>query len=361
MELSQRVLNRTTLHRQLLLERAGLDPRTAVERLVAVQGQEANAPYIGLWSRLASFTQDDLTSLLYLKQVVRGTMLRATQHLAVSDDYLWLRPLMQVPMSRARQASFGKSMREVDLEELAKLAREHLTGRTLTRPQLRDLLAVRWPEVEPSGLGWSAQSLLPIIHTPPNGTWNRGGATPFTLAEEWLGRALEPSPQVERLVTRYLAAYGPAGVMDVQAWSGLTRLKPVMEAMDLAKYRDISGKVLYDLPGAPLVSADAPAPVRFLPWFDNLIVAFADRRRMMTDEQRKAICVGSIIYPTFLVDGTVGGMWDFKDGALVLVPFSPLPEAARAELAEEGARLLAFAGHEGGAIEWRAPGTPMPI
>ncbi|MFI6297136.1 winged helix DNA-binding domain-containing protein [Nonomuraea sp. NPDC050790] len=354
MELSQRVLNRTTLHRQLLLERAGMDVRSAVDRLVALQGQEADAPYIGLWSRLAAFTQDDLTSLLYGKQVVRGTLLRATQHLAAADDYLWLRPLMQVPMSRARQAAFGKATKEVDLEELAKLAREHLTGRTLTRPELRDLLAVRWPEVEPLGLGWSAQSLLPIIHTPPNGTWKRGGATPFTLAEEWLGRSLEPSPPVERLVTRYLAAYGPAGVMDVQAWSGLTRLKPVMEAMDLAKYHDISGKVLYDLPGAPLVPEDTPAPVRFLPWFDNLIVAFADRRRMMTEEQRKAVCVGAIIYPTFLVDGTVGGMWDFKDGALVLSPFSPLPDAVREELAEEGARLLAFAGHEGGAIQFIA-------
>jgi hypothetical protein len=360
MILNRRVLNRTTLDRQLLLSRAALTATEAVERLVAVQGQEIDAPYIGLWSRLASFTQDDLASLLYGKQVVRGSLLRGTQHLALADDYVWIRPLAQVILSRTRQAAFGRLMRDVDLEEFVKLAREHLAGRTLTRPQLRDLLRQRWPEVDGTALGFSAQALLPIVHTPPNGIWGKGGATPFTLAEEWLGRPLDSSTPaerlVERLVVRYLAAYGPASVMDVQMWSGLTRLRPVVEGMDfLRKYQDAEGRVLYDLPDAPLVDEDVPAPVRFLPWFDNLVVAYADRTRLMTAEQRKEVCVGAVIYPTFLVDGTVGGMWDLKNGVLTVEPFHPLSDGVMEELAAEGARLMTFAGAEEGSITWLPP------
>ncbi|MEV0826854.1 winged helix DNA-binding domain-containing protein [Nonomuraea rubra] len=359
-ELGLRVLNRTTLERQLLLNRSGMSAAQAVERLVAVQGQEIDAPYIGLWTRLASFTQDDLASLLYGRQVVRGSLLRGTQHLTLADDYVWIRPLVQVILSRTRQAAFGRLMRGVDVEELAELARGHLAGRTLTRPQIRDLLRERWPEVDPTALGWSAQAMLPVVHTPPNGIWGKGGPTPFTLAEEWLGRPLEPAPAVERLVARYLAAFGPASVMDVQMWSGLTRLRGVMEAMPgLRRYHDTSGRVLYDLADAPLAGADTPAPVRFLPWFDNLIVAFADRSRMMTAEQRKAVCVGAVVYPTFLVDGTVGGVWDLKDGVLTLEPFRALPDEVMGELAAEGARLMAFAGVGEGEIVWSPPGSSV--
>ncbi|NUR92011.1 MAG: winged helix DNA-binding domain-containing protein, partial [Nonomuraea sp.] len=246
---------------------------------------------------------------------------------------------------------FGKATRDVDLAELAALAREHLSGRTLTRTQLRDLLAPRWPGVDPAALGWSVQALLPIVHTPPCGIWNRGGGTPFTLAEEWLELPLEPAAPVERLVERYLAAFGPASVLDVQMWSGLTRLRPVMEAMDLRTYTS-DGRVLYDLPDAPLASPEEEAPVRFLPFFDNLIVAFHERGRLLTDEQRKAVCVGSMVYPTFLVDGTVGGMWDLKGGALTLQPFHPLPSRARQDVEAEGERLLSFAGAAGGKIVW---------
>ncbi|NJP88668.1 winged helix DNA-binding domain-containing protein [Nonomuraea sp. FMUSA5-5] len=357
--LSPRELNRTTLQRQMLLNRAELSAAEAVERLVAVQGQEIDAPYIGLWTRLASFTQDDLASLLYDRRVVRGSLLRGTQHLTLADDYVWIRPLTQVILSRTRQAAFGRLMREVDLDELATLTRGHLTGRTLTRPQLRDLLLERWPEVDPTALGFSAQALVPIVHTPPNGIWGKGGPTPFTLAEEWLGRPLDPAPPVERLVARYLAAFGPASVMDVQMWSGLTRLREVMEAMPgLRRYHDISGRLLFDLPDAPLAPEDVPAPVRFLPWFDNLIVAFADRTRMMTADQRKAVCVGAVIYPTFLVDGTVGGMWDLKNGVLTVEPFHPLTDEVMGELAAEGARLMAFAGVEEGEIAWSPPRSP---
>ncbi|QYC42742.1 hypothetical protein Nocox_25705 [Nonomuraea coxensis DSM 45129] len=365
MILDRRVLNRTTLGRQLLLERAALPPAEAVARLVALQGQEIDAPYVGLWSRLASFTQDDLTALLHGARVVRGTLLRATQHLALADDYVWLRPLVQPVLDRMRRGAFSRDLQDVDPAELAELARAHLAdahrdGRVLTRPQLRDLLRERWPQAGPMALGYAAQTLLPIVHTPPNGVWGRGGATPFTLAEDWLGRPMDdplgPEPAAERLVRRYLAGFGPASVMDVQSWSGLTRLRAVMERMpDLRTYRDETGRVLYDLAGLPLADPGTPAPVRFLPWFDNLVVAYADRGRLMTAEQRKAVCVGAVIYPTFLVDGFVGGMWNLGGGVLTAEPFHPLPARVREEVEAEGARLMAFAGVEEGRFTWLPP------
>jgi hypothetical protein len=350
MTLNRRVLNRTSLDRQLLLSRSDMTAAQAVAHLVAVQGQDVNPPYFGLWSRLASFTQEDLMALLRDRQVVRGSLLRGTQHLSPADDYVWLRPLMQASLARSRQAAFGRATRDVDLGELAATARELLRGRTLSRPQLRDMLAERWPGVEPMALAWSAQALLPIVHTPPSGFWNKGGAVPYALAEEWLGRPLADEPPVERLVARYLAAFGPASVMDVQAWSGLTRLRPVVESMDLRTYRDEQGRVLYDLPDAPLADPDAPAPVRYLPYFDNLVVAYADRTRMMTDEHRRIVCVGAVVHATFLVDGVIAGRWDIEDGALVLRPFHRLPDAVLAELEEEGRRLLDFAGFPGGPL-----------
>ncbi|MEU4516766.1 winged helix DNA-binding domain-containing protein [Nonomuraea wenchangensis] len=367
MILDRRALNRTTLDRQLLLARAALPPAEAVARLVALQGQEADAPYIGLWSRLAAFTQDDLTALLHGGQVVRGTLLRATQHLSLADDYVWLRPLVQPVLDRTRKGAFGRALQDVDHAELTELARAHLEdahrdGRVLTRPQLRDLLRRRWPQADPVALGYAVQTLLPIVHTPPNGVWGRGGATPFTLAEHWLGRPLDgplgAEAAAERLVRRYLAAFGPASVMDVQAWSGLTRLRAVMEGMpDLRTYQDETGRVLYDLAGLPLADPGTPAPVRFLPWFDNLMVAYADRGRFMTAEQRKAVCVGAAIFPTFLVDGFVGGMWNLGGGVLTAEPFHPLPARVREELEAEGARLMAFAGVEEGRFTWLPPRT----
>ncbi|NUT44401.1 MAG: winged helix DNA-binding domain-containing protein [Thermoactinospora sp.] len=347
-----RTLNRTTLQRQLLLGRsADLSPYEAIRHLVALQGQDPNPPYLGLWSRLESFTLDALTGLLYGRQVVRGSLLRGTQHLCAAEDYVWLRPLMQAPMSRARQGSFGRATQDLDLEEFAKHARELLEGRTLTRPELAALLMERYPGYDKLALGWSAQALLPLVHTPPNGTWNRRGATPFTLAEEWIGRRLESAPPVERLITRYLAAFGPATVKDVQTWSGLTRLREVMEAMPLRRHGQ-----LYDLPDAPVADPGTPAPARFLPWFDNLVIAHADRSRLMSEQARRRVCPGgSLVYPTFLVDGIVGGIWDLVEGALVILPFDPVADDDAAELTTEGERMLAFAGFDEGSVTWMPP------
>lgn len=341
------VLNRTALARQLLLDRVDLPAATAVERLAGLQGQEANSPYLSLWARLRDFRHDQLTGALEDRSVVRSSVLRGTQHLVTAGDFTWMRALMQPVLARTRQAAFGRDTKDVDLDRLVALTRETLAGRTLTRPQLRDELAVHWPDVPPLTLAWSAQMLVPVVHPPPNGTWNRGGATPFTLAEEWLGRPLETDPSREVLVERYLRAFGPASVKDVQMWSGLTRLKEVVAGMDLRVHRDESGRELYDVPEGELSEVDE-APVRLLPYFDNLIVAYDDRSRMMTAEIRKRVCVGAVIYPTVLVDGRVKAMWDLVDKRILRVEtFGELSATERAAVTAEAEALLDFAGIDG--------------
>ncbi|GAA4236262.1 winged helix DNA-binding domain-containing protein [Actinomadura meridiana] len=345
--LDGRTLNRAALDRQLLLARSEMSVADAVGRLVAVQAQETNAPYYGLWTRLAGFRQQQLTELMTGRAVVRGSSLRGTQHMALAEDFLWLRPLVQERILQARQAGFGGVTKEWDLDELATEARKLLDGEVLTRPQVARRLAERWPDRDLQALGWSVQALLSVVHPPPSGTWNVGGATPFALAEEWIGRPFR-EVGVDRLVRRYLAAFGPASVKDFQVWSGLRRMDAVFEGLrgELREYRDEGGVELFDVPEARL-PGDVAAPVRFLPAFDNLVLAYADRTRLMTDEQRRVVCVGSEIKPTLLVDGRVHGLWALKhdrkarNAVLTVECFAPLPDASAVE--EEANRLLKFA------------------
>jgi Winged helix DNA-binding domain len=345
--LTRRALNRTTLRRQALLERAAMPALGMVGQLVAVQAQEPDAPYLGLWTRLEGFEHDELTRLLRERRVVRSSVLRGTQHLVTAADYPWLRPLVQPVLERAQRGTFGRRIAGLDLAELASATRGLLAGRTLTRPQLRDLLAERWPDRDPQALVWTAQLLVPVVHPAPAGTWRRRGATPFTLTEEWLGRPLAAAPSPEVLLRRYLAAFGPASVADVQAWSGLTRLGEVAERLrgELRSFRDEAGRELLDLADAPLADPDVPAPVRFLPEFDNLLLAHADRTRVLSDAHRGLVVQG---LAAVLVDGFVRAVWTItrEGGTATLVVEAldgRLPAAERAAVTEEGTRLLAFA------------------
>jgi Winged helix DNA-binding domain len=345
--LTRRALNRTTLARQALLERAAVSALEMVGRLVAVQAQEPDAPYVGLWTRLDGFAHDDLTRLLEDRRVVRSTVLRGTQHLVAADDYPWLRPLVQPVLERVWRGTLGRRTDGVDPAELAAAARGLLAGRTLTRSQLRDLLAERWPERDRQALAWAAQALVPVVHPPPAGTWRRRGAIPLALAEEWLGRPLAAALAPERLLRRYLAAFGPASVADVQAWSGLTRLGEVADRLgdQLRTFRDQAGRELLDLPDVPLVDPDVPAPVRFLPEFDNLLLGHADRTRVLGDEHRDLVVRG---LRAVLVDGFARAVWTITregDTATLVIEAldDPLAAADRTAIGEEGARLLAFA------------------
>lgn len=212
------------------------------------------------------------------------------------------------------------------------------------------MLRERWPDRDPRALVYSVRYLVPLAHIPPSGVWGQYGSFPYALTESWLGRPLESAPALSQLVLRYLAAFGPATIMDVQQWSGLTRLREVVEELrsQLRVFRSEAGKELFDLPDAPRPDPDTPAPPRLLPGDDNLMVAYVDRTRIMTDERRKVIAgMGAgpgEIPATILVDGIVRGTWKIErrpDRATLLIePHEPLSDDARNSLLEEGERLM---------------------
>jgi hypothetical protein len=358
--LCRRALNRATLARQSLLERSSSTVPEVVARLVGLQSQLPSPPYVGLWTRLADFEPRTLTDLMTDRVIVRSTLMRYTLHLIGAADYRWLRPTLQPVLDRAQRSAFRSRLNGLDPGDIAAYGADLMAGRELTMSELRARLVERWPDADPTALGYSVQYLVPLVHVPPCGTWKQGGAVRLALAADRLGAAVDGTPDPVRLVRRYLAAFGPASVRDVQAWSGLTRLADVVEARrpELAVFRDEAGVELFDLPEAPRPAPDTPAPVRFLPEYDNLMVAFADRRRVMTDEQRKVISSGAggrtrtrhggqgAVAATVLVDGTVRATWKIERAArratLVVEPFEPLTAAERDDVVAEAERLLGF-------------------
>jgi Winged helix DNA-binding domain len=298
-------------------------------------------------------------------------MMRYTLHLVTARDLLWLRPALQPVLERAQRGFFGHSTAGMDLAELVAVGRALFEERPLTPVELRERLRERWPDRDARALAYSVRYLLPLVHLPPGGTWGQNGSFPYALPESWLGRPLESAPELSQLVLRYLAAFGPATVMDVQQWSGLTRLRTVVEGLrpQLRTFRSEAGKELFDLPDAPRPDPDTPAPPRFLPAYDNLMVAYVDRTRIMTDEHRNVLAgMGAgpgEIPATILVDGFVRGTWQIERrpgrATLVIEPLEPLAGQVRNMLREEGERLLrAFSdGAETFEIQWRSEGSAL--
>ena len=346
--LTRRALNRAVLARQMLLERVDVPVLGAIEQLIGLQAQLPNPPYIGLWTRLVGFEKEDLTRLIEQRRVVRSTMMRVTQHMVTARDYLWLRPVLQPMLDRRCQNALGKGTAGIEHAELLAAGRALLAEQPRTITELQALLAARWPNHDPLALGYTVQAMLPLVHVPPGGTWRRGGAVPATLAEQWLDRPLSKGRSPDRMIVRYLGAFGPASVADAQEWSGLTGLREAIERLrpTLRTFHDETGKELFDLPDAPLPDPDTPAPVRFLPEYDNLILGHADRSRMLTDEHRKALWTKNGLLATALVDGTVAATWkiarDRKRAVLTIDPLKRIASADRAALVAEGERLLAF-------------------
>jgi hypothetical protein len=343
--LTTRRLNRATLQRQLLLRREATAALDVVEHLVGLQGQDPDPPYVGLWNRIAGFRHDELTALVEERRVARATLYRGTQHLVVAGDYRRLRPLLGPMLEVRRRGGLSRYTPGVDPAELAGAAREILGEGVLTRSELGRRLAERWPGVEPVWLARSVQCLLPVVHPHPDGTWGRHGPTPFMLAEPWLGQPLDDDPDPQWLVRRYLAAFGPASVADVAAWSGMARLREAVDAMrpELRAFRDERGRELVDLPDAPLPPDDVPAPVRFLAPLDNVLLGYADRSRVVADAERPLVGYEAAM----TADGFVHGFWrvvrEPGRATLAVRVHRPLPAAASAEAEAEARRLLAFA------------------
>ncbi|GAB4584090.1 winged helix DNA-binding domain-containing protein [Nocardia sp. IFM 10818] len=345
--LSLRTLNRTLLLRQMLTERVDMPVADLVRHLVAVQGQEPNWPYVGLWTRLAGFRHDDLEALLRDRTVVRSTMIRRTVHLAAAADFRWLHPTV-APFVAAnlKAAYFQEALGGIDLGELAAAGTELLTGRMLLRRDLGRMLGERFPDSpHPGRLAQALTAMIPLVNDAEAGAWGgwRNRYVGVALAHEWIGDPVHTVPDPDTLVLRYLTAFGPATVADIQAWSGVTRLAEVVHRLrpQLRVFHNDEGAELFDVLDAPIADGDLAVPVRFLPAFDNVTLGHRDRRRIISDADRARITkIASAGVPTYLVDGFTHGRWDLDGSTIRITPWHPLSDTDEAAVRAEAEQLL---------------------
>ncbi|WP_232667904.1 winged helix DNA-binding domain-containing protein [Pseudonocardia sp. TRM90224] len=344
--LGPRSLNRATLARQFLLERTNRPVPDVVEHLVGMQAQTPHSWYVGLWSRIAGFRPDATAELLTDGSLVRLALMRSTIHLVTERDAHGLRGAVQPVLDSDLMVNHlhGAAVRGLDLDEVVAAARPVLAERPRTQKELGALLQERWPDRPAGALAYAVRNRLPLVQAPPRGVWGRSGP----IAHTYLDGGSDSVP-LTTLVHRYLAAFGPATIKDVQVWSGLTHLREVVEPMGdrLRIFRDEHDRVLYDLPDAPRPDPDTPAPVRFLYDFDNLLLSHADRSRVLTEEFQRVFRARQSPQPAaVLVDGTTAAHWtlerDRATATLTVRPHRPLTGDETDAVASEAAGLLKF-------------------
>ncbi|MFE5208891.1 winged helix DNA-binding domain-containing protein [Streptomyces sp. NPDC056600] len=348
--LTRRALNRAFLARQLLLERVPSSAHAVVEHLAGLQAQDPQAPYVGLWTRMRDFDAEELSTLLLERSAVRLALQRSTVHLVTAEDCRLLRPTLRPGIERAVGPRVWRQLDGVDPAELEATGRAWLDEQPRSSAELSRLLAGRWPGLDVSLLVVALRAAVPLVQLPPRGLWGRSGQPVFATAETWLSAPMAPAPDPELLVRRYLAAFGPASVADVQTWSGLTRQRQTLDGLreELLVFTDERGTELFDLPDAPRPDPDTPAPVRFLAEYDNAVLSHADRSRIVSPgSQRRMMTRNAVIPGTLLVDGFVRGVWrkekkGRRAARLVVTPYAALGAREREEVEREGAALLAF-------------------
>lgn len=365
--LSYRALNRAMLDRQHLLTRASKPAKDTITHLLGLQAQAPNAPYVGLWSRLTDFDHAELSELTRSRQVVRIPVMRGTIHLVTAEDALTLRPLTQVVLTRAfNSQAFARNLKGLDLDPVLKAAEELAAEKPLTRTEAVRQLAKRWPGYDAASLGYAFTYLLPLVQVPPRGIWGQAGPVAWTPVQTWLGTELSQPHPLDQLILRFLAAFGPASVADIQTWSGLTRLREVADELkpSLRTFQDPAGNELFDLPDAPRPDEDIPAPPRFLPEYDNVLFSYADRTRVNPAGHEIPLAPGNGgRCGTLLIDGAFAGTWQLdpaKTTATLLIrPFTSLTAGNQAALTDEARNLLAFAASPAAEHEIRItnPGT----
>jgi len=344
--ISARAVNRATLARQILMERADVSVVDAVGRLVGMQGQEPKHPYVGLWSRIDGFVEPELDQAVAERAVVRASLFRGTLHLVTAVDYLRFRTTVS-PVLEAGLKVLGDRAEGLEPAKVVAAARKLLAKEPLTFTEVRDALQQQFPEVNERALGFCTRMLVPLVMYPTEARWGWPANARFTLAEDWLGGKLHTKAEPSELVTRYLAAFGPATPADFQTWSGLQKAKPLFDALELETFTDDAGKTLYDVLDAPRPDPETPAPVRFLPEFDNLLLSHAKRERIIADEHKPAVYTKNLrVKATYTVDGLVAGLWtaERKRGVatLTLTPFGRTLKKTLTELEREGTALLRF-------------------
>jgi hypothetical protein len=334
--LTLRELNRATLARQILLERKRLEPKALVERLVGMQAQWPSAPYVGTWARTTGFRREALERELARGNIVKANVMRQTLHLVTPRDYALIRAAQSetnYPWETSVAKELAPSVRKLAANGpvtaavgIAHVEREHgLTGIAARR-------------------AWQAARIRAhLLHHHETALWRARPEGRFVALDE--PERHDPTEARAEILRRYLAAFGPASRRDIVTWSMLhmPEITRSLERLDLRRFRDENGRELLDVPRAPLPDSETPAPVRFLPKWDNVLLAFADRTRVLPEEYRKKVIgMNGDVAQTFLVDGFVAGIWRVEDGRVVLEPFTRLPTSVRREAEEEAGRLEGF-------------------
>jgi hypothetical protein len=341
----------------MLLKREKTTALRAIERVVGLQAQVARPPFIGLWSRVEGFKRQDLIRLLQSRKVVRATMMRCTLHLMSAKDFIELRTALQPALTAAMNSIFRNRPNSVDHSRMLDAAQGYFARKPSTFNDLRAFLLEHFPNGDERAMGYAVRTQLPLVQVPTEVEWGFPASSDFTLADVWLGKALSTEQRPDDLVLRYLAGYGPASPKDMQTWAGLVvgeafeRLRPKLKT-----FRDEQGKELFDLPKSPRPETNTPAPVRFIPDYDNLVLSHANRTRVIADEHRPALVTRNLqVRATFLVDGFVAGTWRIErtkgSAMLVIEPFDKLSGKASGELMAEGKLLLSFCEPDAARVE----------
>jgi hypothetical protein len=343
--LSRRALNRTTLGRQLLLQREKRTPGEAMELLVGMQAQNPQDPYYALWSRLEGFDPQDLSQMIERREALRGALMRATLHISTTPDFIFLRSHLQETLAAVLgSTAFAKDTAGMDRTVLLDEGKALLEERPMTRADLARALEEKWPEMPGSSMAQVVTYLLPVIQVPPRGLWGRSGAATWTTIENWVGSGFPSVTDLEPIVMRYLAVFGPATIPDIRVWSRLNGLRQVVDGMRdrLRTLHGEDGSELLDDPEAPILDEDSPAPPRFLPEYDNVLLGHSDRSRFFIPGIVPPGWVGNL-----LVDGMFSGWWKVvrtgKESRLDVHLQRKVPRAEMRAVGDEAELLHLFA------------------
>ncbi len=348
--LSTRALNRAGLARQLLLRRERLDVLDAVGRVVAIQAQEPASPYIALWNRVAEFDPAQLDDAFATHALIKATLMRTTLHAVTAEDYPPLHAAMAATLRAGRLGDSRVGTGAMSPDELDAVVAELLdfAGQPRTNAEFDALIEARVGALPKPGLWWALRTFAPFVHAPTGKPWSFGPRPAYLAAPSQHQpdeRTLDPEPALQRLVVRYLSGFGPASIADIARFTRLARA-PVRRAVEalaggLVQLAGPDDTVLLDVPDAPLPDADTPAAPRLMAMWDSVLLAYADRGRLIPEEfRREIIRSNGDVLPTLLVDGFVAGVWRPTDGGIEASAFHRLSEDAWAGLADEARALV---------------------
>lgn len=348
MTLTERQLNRTTLARQMLLEREQLGVVDAIRRVTALQAQEPVSPYIALWNRIADFDPTDLDSAYRDGDVIKASLMRITLHAVALQDYspfqrAMLRTLRASRLHDRRFKATGLTIEELDALVPPVLS---FTAQPRSRAEIEEALADRMGDEPDKHVWWAMRTFAPLLHAPTGGPWSFAVTAPAYQAAPLDSGWEDPEAALQQLILRYLEGFGPASAADFAqfAMQRQAEIRPALDGLSarLVSLEGPTGKLL-DVPDGVIADGDAPAPPRLLPMWDSILLAYKDRSRVIPEEYRKLIIRrNGDVLPTLLVDGYVAGVWRPTDGGIVASAFHRLSEATWQGLEEEAAGLLAL-------------------